>query len=111
MRVALRTVNATLGGLSAPIHFRSSKMPSPTRAFCQLQARRSCRCLLVAGVLSLLGIDPPPALAQQVEIQIRSAAPNDDYLTWAPAPARIRQTAAAADKRVVLTNDPERPAP
>jgi hypothetical protein len=75
----------------------------------QLLARRLCLSLF--AVLSLLTIASLPALAQQIELQIRSAAPDDDYLTWAPAPARIRQTAGAADKRVVLTNDPERPAP
>src|SRR5262249_39941625 len=58
-------------------------------------------------------INPPLALAQQIEFQIRTPSLEDDYLTWAPAPARIRQvpTALAVDKRVVLTNDPEQPAP
>jgi hypothetical protein len=86
-------------------------MPSTIWAFLQLRARRPSRYLLAGGLLTLLAIDPSPTLAQQIELQIRSAAPDDDYLTWAPAPARIRQTAAAADKRVVLTNDPERPVP
>ena len=41
------------------------------------------------------------------------ASLDDDYLTWAPAPARIRQVvqAGATDKTVVLTNDPEQPVP
>jgi hypothetical protein len=47
--------------------------------------------------------------AQQIEIQIRGPGPADDYVTWAPAPARIRQVPGpqAADRHIVLTNDPE----
>ncbi len=51
----------------------------------------------------------PPALPR-VEIEIRNTPElTDDYITWAPAPARIRQLApaagAATDVDVVLTND------
>ncbi len=54
------------------------------------------------------------ATAAVIEIEIRNtSAPGDDYLTWAPAPSRIRQVpdAAVGDLRVVLTNDPEQPVP
>jgi tyrosinase len=56
---------------------------------------------------------PEPASAQQIELEIRAPGPADDYLTWAPAPARIRQVSAAqsADLDVVLTNDPDEPTP
>lgn len=51
--------------------------------------------------------------AQQIEFEVRTPSLDDDYLTWAPAPARIRQVPAAqnVDRVVVLTNDPERPPP
>lgn len=63
--------------------------------------------------LALVAIAPAASLAQQIETQIRSADTTDDYLTWAPAPTRIRQIpqAGATDKVVVLTNDAERPVP
>lgn len=58
-------------------------------------------------------LDPAQVAAQQIQLEIRSPSANDDYLTWAPAPARIRQTPIpqGTDRRVVLTNDPERPVP
>jgi len=68
---------------------------------------------LIVVSLALAATIPTPVLAQQIEFQIRSADPADDYLTWAPAPARIRQVpqSGAADRTVVLTNDAEQPAP
>src|ERR1051325_6912880 len=52
------------------------------------------------------------AQAPPIEIQIRNTAtPDDDYLTWAPTKARIRQNPAANDLRVTLTNDPPGPVP
>ena len=52
------------------------------------------------------------AQAPAIEIQIRdTATPDDDYITWAPAKARIRQLPAAADRTVVLKNDPQGPVP
>jgi hypothetical protein len=53
------------------------------------------------------------AVAQQILLEVRGPGPEDDYLTWAPAPARIKQLpgSGAADERVVLTNDAERPKP
>jgi hypothetical protein len=52
------------------------------------------------------------AQAPQIEIEIRNTAtPDDDYLTWAPTKARIRQQASAKDLRVVLQNDPPGPIP
>jgi hypothetical protein len=69
-------------------------------------------CCVISFVMSL-AIIPTSALAQQIEFQIRTADPADDYLTWAPAPARIRQIpqAGATDRVVVLTNDAEQPVP
>lgn len=66
-----------------------------------------CWLLLFAALL------PGAAAAQGILIEIRSPSASDDYLTWAPAPARIRQapTAPPADRNVVLTNDPESVAP
>ncbi|MGY3621928.1 tyrosinase family protein [Bradyrhizobium sp. USDA 10063] len=74
-------------------------------------ARAASGCL--AGFLALVAIAPAAGLAQQIETQIRTADPTDDYLTWAPAPARIRQIpqAGATDKVVILTNDAEGPVP
>ena len=49
---------------------------------------------------------PPIALA--VEIEINSPTPNDDYVTWAPTPCRVRLNASAGRTEpvtVVLTND------
>src|ERR1700759_248528 len=67
------------------------------------------------GVVALAAVAllPTAVLAQQIEFQISSPDPADDYLTWAPAPARIRQVpqSGATDKTVVLTNDAEQPVP
>lgn len=48
-----------------------------------------------------------------VEVEINgTSAPTDDYLTWAPTPARIRFTGTTSAPVVVtLTNDPEQPLP
>jgi hypothetical protein len=71
----------------------------------------------LAGALILTaGLAPASvALAQpvRIEIEIRdTATPADDYLTWAPTPARIRLVPGQVplpDRLVVLTND--RPGP
>jgi Common central domain of tyrosinase len=49
----------------------------------------------------------------KVEIEINNTpTPADDYLPWAPTPARIRLAAPNANAvTVVLTNDPEQPIP
>lgn len=49
----------------------------------------------------------------KVEIEINNTpTPADDYLTWAPTPARIRLAAPNANAvTVALTNDPEQPTP
>jgi len=54
-----------------------------------------------------------PGGQPSVEIEINNTpTPADDYLTWAPTPARIRLAVPAADGvRVTLTNDPEQPIP
>ncbi len=75
-----------------------------------LQSVRSVAAILVALALSVALATSASAEAPAIEIQIRNtAAGGDDYLTWAPTPARIRQVpgAVAADLRVVLTNDPQ----
>jgi Common central domain of tyrosinase len=74
-----------------------------------LPLARAASGFLVAVVATV----PTSGLAQQIEIQIRTADPADDYLTWAPAPARIRQVPqpGATDRVVLLTNDAEQPVP
>jgi len=71
----------------------------------------------LAGALALLaGFTLSPAATSQsvrIEIEIRNTPTlTDDYLTWAPAPARIRLTPGQVplpDRVVVLTNDPPVP--
>ena len=49
-----------------------------------------------------------PPIAFAVEIEINSPTPNDDYVTWAPTPCRVRLNARAGRTEpvtVVLTND------
>src|SRR5262245_47176575 len=62
---------------------------------------------------SLLTASTPQASAQQVEIEVREPGLADDYLTWAPAPGRIRQipNAVTTDRAVVLSNDAEAATP
>ncbi len=56
--------------------------------------------------LSICAISSP-CLGFEIEIR-GSASGTDDYLTWAPAPARIRQAAGAVQDAVIfLTNDPQ----
>src|SRR6185295_5512705 len=68
-------------------------------------------------VLALGALAPAVAAAQPVrtEIEVRNTAVlTDDYLTWAPAPARIRLVVGQVplpDQVVVLTNDPPGPIP
>jgi hypothetical protein len=54
-----------------------------------------------------------PGGQPSVEIEINNTpTPADDYLTWAPTPARIRLAAPGAGAvTVTLTNDPEQPIP
>lgn len=56
-----------------------------------------------------------PTATPKIEIEIRNtSAASDDYLTWAPAPARIRQVppvAGGRDLTVVLGNDAEQAVP
>ncbi|TRC87888.1 hypothetical protein FJV80_12175 [Mesorhizobium sp. WSM4310] len=49
----------------------------------------------------------------KAEIQINNTpTPVDDYLTWAPTPARIRLSVPSSQAlKVTLTNDPEQPVP
>src|SRR5438270_5224284 len=63
-------------------------------------------------------IGSSPASAQQgtnpkIEIEINNTAtPDDDYLTWAPTPARIKLAAPGPSAvAVTLTNDPDQPIP
>jgi hypothetical protein len=69
------------------------------------------------AVLAIFATTPAVAAAQQVRIEIEvrnTAIPDDDYLTWAPAPARIRLVPGQVplpDQVVVLTNDPPGPVP
>lgn len=66
-----------------------------------------------AASIDTLAVPTPPS----IEIEIRdTSTPTDDYITWAPTPARIRQVPAAGsgtaqDLSVVLTNDPQQPIP
>lgn len=65
-----------------------------------------------ATTIDTLVSPPPPA----IEIEIRDTpVPTDDYITWGPTTARIRQTTpgggGAQDVTVVLTNDPQQPIP
>lgn len=82
---------------------------SPSRT----NGRKASKLLAgIVGAATLSGTDfviSSQAVAQQIEMEIREPRPTDDYLTWAPAPARIRQLpgSGTSDKRVVLTNDPE----
>jgi tyrosinase len=49
-----------------------------------------------------------PPIASAVEIEINSPTPNDDYVTWAPTPCRVRLNASAGRTEavtIVLTND------
>ena len=74
------------------------------------------RSRLVLGCVALIAAITATAVtaaAQQIEFEVRTPSLDDDYLTWAPAPARIRQAPAPqnVDRVVVLTNDPERPPP
>ena len=71
------------------------------------------RFTAILFAFSLLTASPHQASAQQVEIKIRGPGPADDYLTWAPAPGRIRQIpdAQGIDRPVVLSNDPEAATP
>ncbi len=74
------------------------------------EAERIQKGTTSAAVSPVSAIPSAPA----VEIQIRdTAAPGDDYIDWAPAPARIRLVpgTSAADLSVLLANDPPRPAP
>lgn len=77
---------------------------------------RLARALGTVAALAA-ALTPIPALCQQVrvEVEIRNtASPSDDYLTWAPAPARIRLVpggAPGSDVLVALTNDPQAPIP
>lgn len=73
--------------------------------------------LAVFAALAVFAMPPAKAAAEtvRIEIQIRNtAALTDDYLTWAPAPARIRLVPGQVplpDQLVVLTNDPPQPVP
>src|SRR5262249_28319131 len=74
------------------------------------------RSRLVLGCFALVSAITATAMtaaAQQIELEVRAPSLDDDYLTWAPAPARIRQVPSPqnVDRLVVLTNDPERPPP
>jgi len=72
------------------------------------------RFKLLATLVIVGGLVTGTARAQapQIEIQIRNtASADDDYLTWAPTVARIRQQPSAGDLRVLLTNDPPGPVP
>lgn len=78
----------------------------------------------VIGGMALATVDPRgvlgsrPAFAQEdglptVEVEINNTpTPADDYLTWAPTPARIRLAALGQNAvTVTLTNDPDEPIP
>jgi len=86
--------------------------------------QRACRRFSIfvpPAALALAALTPAAASAQgpevdiKVEIEVRNTAtPTDDYLTWAPAPARIRLVvgqAPAPNRTVVLTNDAPGPVP
>lgn len=78
------------------------------------QSVRSVSATVTALMLSMTATAKSPTAAPAIEIEIRNTPePTDDYLTWAPTKARIRQvpTGSAADLQVVLTNDPQGPVP
>lgn len=68
-----------------------------------------------AGILTGVGLTlAGGATAQQFSVEVRGPDPKNDYLTWAPAKARICQLPgpnAIDNRRVVLTNDAERSPP
>jgi HEAT repeat protein len=73
----------------------------------------------MASILAIVALSPQTARSQTsgaptIEVQIRNTpAGADDYLTWAPAKARIRQVSGAGsnDLAVVLTNDAQESIP
>ena len=87
-------------------HVYTGAFPMKLTFSCAIGAVAAATCFLPAAARS------EPTQAAEIEISIRNTpAGDDDYLTWAPAPARIRQVpgAGSSDLTVVLTNDPQRP--
>jgi len=67
--------------------------------------------LLLVGPAHAQATGPSTQLKVEIEIN-NTPTPTDDYLTWAPTPARMRLAAPNAQAvSVTLTNDPERPTP
>ena len=84
--------------------------------FTTRKSHRSGLCLATVSLLGLAFGFVVPSVAQdevRIELEIRNTeTPDDDYLTWAPTPARIRLAGAdGRDRLVVLTNDPPSPVP
>jgi FtsP/CotA-like multicopper oxidase with cupredoxin domain/peroxiredoxin/HEAT repeat protein len=98
---------------------RRNISPSPFMAVDSLLEEPS-ELTLIANPLpapptSAAGGGGAPSTPSRIEIEVRNtASAKDDYLTWAPAPARIRLVAeghTGGSVQVVLTNDPQQPVP